>query len=271
VGGSSPAPTTLLLNRNRDSLDLDACIVTWQTCLEIPRTARVVAVGVPHHVTQRGNNRQQIFFSDLHRQLYLALPAEHAGSNRLRILGYCLMPNHVHAIVVPETQLSMAQGLGRAHNAYSRFFDQSRRRSGHLWQNRFYSAPLDRAHLTAALRYVDLNPVRARLADEAVAYRWSSAEAHVTGRDRFGLVDADRWRQICPDDDWLEMLQPARGVDEDWAERLRAATRADMPMGSQELIQGLELERGSTLLFRGPGRPPDVHAKGAAASEKSRL
>ena len=231
----------------------------------MPRTARVVAVGVPHHVTQRGNNRQQIFFSDLRRQLYLALLAEHAERNRLQVLGYCLMPNHVHAIVVPETQLSMAQGLGRAHNAYSRFFNQSRRRSGHLWQNRFYSAPLDRAHLTAALRYVDLNPVRARLADEAVAYRWSSAEAHVTGRDRFGLVDADRWRQICPDDDWLGTLRPARGVDEDWAERLRAATRAGKPLGNQEVIQDLERKTGSTLALRVPGRPPSRQGKGAAA------
>jgi len=230
----------------------------------MPRRARVVAVDVPHHVTQRGNNRQQIFFSDLHRQLYLALLAEHAARSRLRILGYCLMPNHIHAIVVPETQLSMDQGLGRAHNAYSRYLNRSRRRSGHLWQNRFYSAPLDRSHLTAALRYVDLNPVRARLADEALDYRWSSAEAHVRGRDPFGLVDANLWREIWRDGDWLEMLRPARGADEDWAKRLRAATIAGKPFGNQDFVENLERQTGQELSLRGPGRPPKLKAKGVA-------
>ena len=171
---------------------------------DMPRRARVVAVGVPHHVTQRGNNRQQVFFSDAHRRLYLALLAEQAERYRLQILGYCLMPNHVHAIVVPEMQTSMAQGLGRAHNAYSRYFNQSRRRSGHLWQNRFYSAPLDRAHLSEALRYVDLNPVRARLTDEPLEYRWSSAQAHAAGCDAAGLIDPRAWQANCPRGDWSD-------------------------------------------------------------------
>ena len=131
----------------------------------MPRTARVVAVDVPHHVTQRGNNRRQVFFSNAQRRHYLALLGEHAERRQLRILGWCLMPNHVHVIAVPELETSLAQGFGRTHNDYARYLNKLRGRSGHLWQNRFYSAPMDRGHVLRALRYVDLNPVRARLAE----------------------------------------------------------------------------------------------------------
>ncbi len=90
----------------------------------------MVAVGAPHQVTQRGNNRQQVFFSNAQRRTYLALLAEYAARHRLRILGDCLMPNHVHAVVVPERPDSMARGFGRAHNSYSHYFNTVRRRSG---------------------------------------------------------------------------------------------------------------------------------------------
>jgi putative transposase len=116
--------------------------------------ARVVAVGVPHHVTQRGNNRQQVFFSDAQRRHYLTLLGEHAVRSGLGILGYCLMPNHIHAVVVPTAEVSMAQAFGHTHNAYARHFNALRSRSGHLWQNRFYSTPMDDAHLLRALQYV---------------------------------------------------------------------------------------------------------------------
>ncbi len=130
----------------------------------------MVAVGAPHHVTQRGNNRQQVFYSDNQRRSYLALLADHAARHHLRILGYCLMPNHVHAVVVPGLPDSMSKAFGRTHNSYSRYLNAVRHRTGHLWQNRFYSTPLGREHLTRALRYIDMNPVRAQLVEQALDY-----------------------------------------------------------------------------------------------------
>ena len=230
----------------------------------MPRLARVVAVGVPHHVTQRGNNRQQVFFSDQQRRLYLATLAGYATRNQLQILGYCLMPNHIHAVVVPQLQTSMGHSFGRAHSAYSRYFNRTRNRSGHLWQNRFYSAPLDRPHLLAALRYVDLNPVRARMTDHAESYCWSSATAHLTGRDPFGLIDPAAWEELCPAGGWKDMLQPARGSDEEWAQRLRAATHSGKPLGSQGFIEQMERLTGHSLEIRGPGRPRQALVRRAA-------
>ena len=164
----------------------------------MPRSARVVAVGAPHHLTQRGNNRQKVFPSRQDYQVYLALLAERARQHACRILGYCLIPDHVHLVVIPDRSDALARALGRAHNAYSRHLNARLACSGHLWQNQFYSAPLSRHHLIEALRYVDLNPVRAKLSGTAAGYRWSSAAAHLAGCDSSGLLDLAEWSKICP-------------------------------------------------------------------------
>lgn len=221
----------------------------------MPRIARVVAVGAPHHVTQRGNNRQQVFFSNSQRRTYLALLAEHAARHQLRVLGYCLMPNHVHVIAVPERLDSLAKAFGRAHNEYSRYLNAVRRRSGHLWQNRFYSAPLGRDHLLRALRYVDLNPLRARLVERAMEFEWSSARGHVRSRDPAGLLDMEEWRRLCPLDDWEEVLEEPAELDEGWSARLRDATRCGKPLGNKDFVGGLQSATGVDLEIRSPGRP----------------
>ena len=224
----------------------------WQA-EKVPRIARVVAVGAPHHVTQRGNNRQQVFFSNRQRRTYLTLLAEQAARHNLRILGYCLMPSHVHAIVVPERFDSMAKGFGRAHNSYSRYLNAVRRRSGHLWQNRFYSASLDRSHLARALRYVDLNPVRAGIVESALDYPWSSARAHVTGSDPAGLLDLTLWAEVCPLGDWEGALQ--EGPTAGWIEQMRRATRSGKPLANKDFVRELESRKGVNLQIRRPGRP----------------
>lgn len=232
----------------------------------MPRIARVVAVGVPHHVTQRGNNRQQIFFSNAQRRYYLALLAEQARRSGLRVWGYCLMPNHIHAVVTPRAEVSMAQAFGRTHQLYAQHLNALRRRSGHLWQNRFYSAPLGREHLIQSLRYVDLNPVRARLVERAEEYPWSSARAHLEGGDPTGLIDFELWREACPRGDWAVDLRRERAGDEDWAERLRAATHAGKPLGERQFVAKLEDAAGIELVVRPVGRPRKKPLTRAAAS-----
>jgi putative transposase len=127
------------------------------------RQARVVVEGVPHHVTQRGNNRQDIFLADEDRHFYLKTLREKSEQFGLTITGYCLMTNRIHLIAVPRHPDSLAKALGQTHWRYAMRFNRLHRRSGHLWQNRFYSCPLGPSHLATALAYVDLNPVRARL------------------------------------------------------------------------------------------------------------
>jgi putative transposase len=198
------------------------------------------------------NNRQQTFFSAADRRIYLALLKTHCRRWRLDVLGYCLMPNHVHLIVIPERDDSLAKALGRTHYDYAVYLNGRRRRSGHLWQNRFYSTVLEGSHLQAALRYVDLNPVRARLAKEATQYEWSSAGAHVAGRDPEGLLELEWWKETFPLQDWAEALLPTRD-DEMKAEEIRRATRTGRPLGDEAFVRKLEDAQQRTLRREKPG------------------
>ena len=179
--------------------------------------ARVVAEAVPHHITQRGNNRQDTFFLPDDRRFYLETLRAKCRDYGVVVLGYCLMSNHVHLVAVPRRADALAQALGQAHGKYARWFNRRYRRSGHLWQNRFYSSALGGAHLETALAYVDLNPVRAGLVRSAELYEWSSAAAHLTGdpgreiRDSLAIgSSASSAFQPSADYQWLDPSEPLR-------------------------------------------------------------
>jgi putative transposase len=205
----------------------------------------VAAAGVPYHITQRGNHRQQVFSHDHDYQRFLDLLREWSRREGLRILGYCLMPNHVHLVAIPERKDSLAKSLAPVQSLYAKHWNQQRSLTGHVWQDRYYAAPLDQRHLVVALRYVDCNPLRAGLAAGAESYEWSSAQAHVARRDRTGILDMDLWREVCPGNEWRELLQsPAERSAE---RRLRNATRTGKPCGDAEVVQQLQRATGRAL------------------------
>ena len=217
------------------------------------RIARVVAIGVPHHVTQIGNNKQQIFFDDADREMYLRLLQEQFQHWGIRLLGYCLMSNHTHLVAVPERPLSFARGLGQTHLCYTQYFNLRHQHCGRLWRNRFFSCPLDLRHLRTALRYVDLNPVRAHMVAAAGEYRWSSAAAHIDQCDPRGLLDMAFWRAFNPCRDWREVL--AGGDDEELWAALREATNTGRPMGDEGFVKELGAKLSRNLERAKPGRP----------------
>jgi len=143
-----------------------------------------VACGVAHHIVQRGTDRQTVFYTQRDRQVYLKLLADQTRLAHVRVLAYRLMTNHIHLIAVPEEADSLALCLQRVHGRYAQYVNTRRQRSGHLWQNRFYSCPLDERHLRTALGYVERNPVVGR----AEVHAWSSAPAHLSGSDPLGLL-----------------------------------------------------------------------------------
>lgn len=147
------------------------------------RLARIVIPGIPYHVTQRGNRRQQTFFEDGDYALYRDLLSAAARRAGCEVWAYCLMPNHVHLIVVPADEHGLRRTFSEAHRRYTSFINARHRWTGHLWQGRFGAVAMDEAHLVHAARYVALNPVRAGLADRAEQWPWSSARAHLDSRD----------------------------------------------------------------------------------------
>ena len=211
--------------------------------LQMPRNARVVAPGIPYHVTQRGTNRQQVFFGIADRKLYLQLIRENLAEAGVRILAYCLMTNHVHFIAVPGREDSLAVLFGRAHGRYSQALNIRRGRCGHLWQARFHSCPMSRAHLQVGLRYVEANPCRAGLVERPEQYRWSSAAAHLLGaKDRSGVLDLGYWERGGGLQTWAEL----HGRQENSAEinALRKCTYAGRPFGDGSFVEEMEQRFG---------------------------
>jgi len=225
------------------------------------RLARVVIPGLPHHVTQRGNGRQQVFFSDSDYALYLRLTTEACSAAGVGCLAFCLMPNHVHLILVPATPDGLRHCLSRTHRAYAGLLNARRHTTGHFWQGRYGSVPMDAAHLHEALRYVLLNPVRAKLVLGASAWRWSSAKAYLMGEPD-GLTNCQRLLNAIPD-----MRAFVRDIpDAERLKRLRAAETTGRPAAAAEFIRGLEstMDRTLTPGKRGPKRRVSNQEAGTA-------
>ena len=216
------------------------------------RLARVVVPGLPHHVTQRGVRSINIFRDDADRELYLDLIGTSAERHGLTFLAWCLMSNHVHLIVVPEEEDSLARGIGEAHWRYTRARNFREGVRGYLFQGRFGSCVLDEKHLFTSARYVELNPVAAGIVDTPAAYAWSSARFHLDGRVKRDPLVEDR-TLLGLVGDWRTFL--ADGVDEIEVRRIERGLTTGRPAGSSEFVRGLEERLGRPLAARPPGWP----------------
>ncbi len=214
------------------------------------RTARVVAEAVPYHITQRGNNRQDVFLLPEDRRFYLDLLRAKCSEHGVAVLGYCLMTNHVHLIAIPKRPDSLARAIGQTDGRYAQWFNRRNRRIGHLWQARFKSCALGRSHLIAALAYVDLNPVRARMVSAAAEYEWSSAAAHSSNAASDPLLDDWAWSELHIHD-WARVL--GVGVSEATAAELGRATEAGLSLGDEAFVQRMERHVGRDLRRKKPG------------------
>jgi putative transposase len=218
------------------------------------RIARVVAVGLPHHITQRGNYQQDVFVDEEDRKQYLLWIREYSIKYGLSVLAYCLMKNHVHFIAIPAKEDSLAKTFNTAHMRYSRYFNRKLKQRGHLWQGRFYSCVLDESHLILATRYIERNPVRAGLVKKPWQWPWSSASAHAQAKkDLFtGLVDFlvvvgmrhDYWKEYIDSTEEPNFLQ-----------NIRKYTLAGYPLGIPAFIERLEGKLHRSLHVLPAGRP----------------
>jgi putative transposase len=220
----------------------------------MPRIARLVIPHLSHHVTQRGNNRQDVFLVDDDRRTYLALLKDRCDEAAVRVLGYCLMTNHVHLIIVPPNEASLAAAIGRTHWLYTQYVNRLHGRSGHLWQNRFFSCALDEPHLWTALRYIERNPLRTGATRAAWNYPWSSAAAHAGTRvDASGLLDLIGWRKEWPPRRWRAQL--AQPLEEGETGAIRRHLHAGRPLATDRFLAKLETKLGRRLRPRPVGRP----------------
>jgi len=218
----------------------------------MPRIARIIATGYPHHITQRGNNRATVFFDDEDRQTYLKLLAVYSQKYHLQVWAYCLMDNHIHLLAVPEAETTLSRGIGMTNQMYTQYINRKLNQSGRIWQNRFFSCVVENdQYLWAVARYIEHNPLKAGLAESAETYQWSSAKTHISGTAD-SLLGTNTWLSPQEQEAYAEFV---RTEDEETDIAIRRATRCGRPFGSEVFIDLLELRLNQPLKPKKPGRP----------------
>jgi putative transposase len=213
----------------------------------------VVIADIAHHVTQRGNGRQFILASDTERLVYLDLLHQALREQPLSVLGYCLMSNHVHLVAVPRQAEVLAATFQQVHGRYAAYWNVAHATSGHVWQGRFYSCPMDPGHLWTALRYAELNPVRAGMVAEAQAWPWSSAAAHCGTADLDACLDMSMWGRAWSEAGWRQFLE--QGETESELRAIRQYTHSGRPWGPAEFTEEIEQRTHRRLTPSKGGRP----------------
>ena len=214
------------------------------------RISRVVVPEFPHHIIQRGNRRQKVFFNEDDYSEYLKLLNNYSHRFKVDILAYCLMPNHIHLIATPHKHESLAQAIGETHRNYTRFINFREKWRGYLWQGRFSSYVLDERYLLAVTRYILLNPVKAKIAKKPWDYRWSSTRHHMM-IDKGSLVKDNLLRGLIGN--WKDFLNTVSGDDD--IRLFQLHERTGRPLGNNTFIEKLEFLLKIKLKKKRAGRP----------------
>jgi putative transposase len=217
------------------------------------RRKRIIIPGWSHHITHRGNHRQRVFYSDHDRQIYLSLLDKYLAHHELNLIGYSLMDNHVHLLIIPKKKNSLSDGIRNLQRDFARWQNLQHNRIGHLWEDRFFSCPVDEESVWKVLSYIELNRVRAGLIEKAWDWDWCSASAHITGSDSSGLLDMDLWKKYFNGASWKAFLEQAL-LDKSTPQNIRKATNRGQPLASIKVIKKLEQELAIPILPRKKGR-----------------
>jgi putative transposase len=210
----------------------------------MPRIARTVVPGIAHHVIQRGNRQQRIFHSDADRRCYCQLLGDALEQASTTCLAWCLMENHVHLVLVPNGPDGLRAALSRVHTAYAQRINKREQVSGHLFQGRFLSYPMDDAHMMVAVRYVENNPVAAGLVAKAIDWPWSSARAHALFEDD-GLTNVSQLGRHV--DNWQAMLERGLEAGSDDA-TVEQALRTGLKLGTAGRPRGRPFNKRDSSL-----------------------
>ena len=232
----------------------------------MPRITRAVIESLPYHITQRGNRREDIFFEDGDRKKYLEWLQEYSNKHGLKIWAYCLMTNHVHLVVVPQYKDSLEKVMRPLNMRYAQYINSSRQWNGHLWQGRFFSSILNERYLWFAVRYVELNPIRARIVDNAEDYPWSSAAAHC-GKRKDNILALD-FPPAGIIENWATWIRESERSEDEDIDILRRNTQKGLPCGNETFVAGLENRLDRLLRFRPPGRPRAEEGQNDKISKK---
>ncbi|MBI4685227.1 MAG: transposase [Nitrospirae bacterium] len=218
----------------------------------MPRIARAVAAGFPHHIIQRGNNKEKVFFDKEDRERYLSLLKRYSETWESPILAYCLMSNHVHLIAKPQTEESLYKMMQGVTLCYTQHINRKLNRTGRLWESRYYSCIVDKErYLWAVARYIEQNPVRAKMVKRIEDYPYSSAKAHIAGV-RDAVLGEDLFQEQQRKD-YIDFVRA--GIPEKETNSIRYYTKTGRPFGSEEFIKKMEKKLERKFILMPAGRP----------------
>lgn len=218
----------------------------------MPRIARIVGIGYPHHLIQRGNNRQNIFFDQEDRRLYLKWLEKYSLECGCTIHAYCLMSNHVHLLVVPQYNYSLAKTMQKLSLTFTQHINKKYKRTGRLWECRFYSTLVDKeSYLWSIGRYIERNPVRAKIVSKPEEYHWSSAKANLTSEEISFIKPI--WQDDTEREEYVTFLNNPDKEEE--IEIIKKSTISGKPIGSEEFLNQMVETLGITINRRPKGRP----------------
>ncbi len=224
----------------------------------MPRIARVIAEGYPHHVIQRGNNREKVFFDKKDKEKYLFLLKKYSDKWKSSILAYCLMTNHIHLLVRPLEELSLWKMMQGITLCYTQYVNRKYERTGRLWESRYHSCIVENEkYLWAVLRYVEQNPLRAKMVTKAEDFPYSSARAHLNG-----FKDEVLGEELFDEkqrNDYLQFIRES--ISEDEMNEIRRFTRTGRPLGSEQFVSNMEKQYQRTFFLKTPGRPRKRNSK----------
>jgi len=228
----------------------------------MPRIGRIVGVDLPHHITQRGNYRQDIFEDDKDYEKYLTLLKAESDKYGLSIVAYCLMANHVHFIVIPDRSESMANGFKYLNMKYSQYFNKKKGERGHLFQGRFFSSVMDERYTIACARYIERNPARAKIVKNPWEWRWSSARTHCAMDNRDDLSVKKLFSNIeFRQDEWKRFITQEDNPEE--VKRIKKETIRGRPIADINFIDKLGKLLKRKLTVKSKGRPRKRQNKAA--------
>lgn len=219
----------------------------------MPRIARIVYVDYPHHIIQRGNNKQTVFFDDEDRKEYLKLLNKYAKECGSELHSYCLMTNHVHLLLTPEKNNSLAKTMQKLSLRYTQYINKKYTRTGRLWECRFHSCVVEKeTYLWSVYRYIERNPVRAGIVKDPIKYRWSSATLNTTIVHQNKLVKPI-WKDYFERNEYHKFLNQHDNKDE--TVKIKKSTFSGLPIGSEKFLHHISKELGISIERRRKGRP----------------
>lgn len=225
----------------------------------MPRIARIVGVGYPHHIVQRGNNREKVFFNERDKTTYLEFLAKYSIQCRVVIHAYCLMTNHVHILAVPNNEDSLAKMMQKLSLSYTQYVNKKYKRTGRLWECRFHSSLVDKDnYLRSVCRYIESNPIRAKIISKTMQYKWSSANVN-TGMQEGDSFVTPIWETEKEKEEYKQFLN--EDIEKDEAMLIRQKTYNGKPIAKENFLKEIKKVLGIELYFRSRGRPKKLSSK----------